>query len=589
MPTTLSISRPASLLLAAALLVACGDDTEPSDTASDTTVDAHDAVADAPDDADPDADPDAAPDVDDADGSDDAVEDAPTDATNDGSDDAEQDADDDTAEDVQPDVPRPEGYPTELPFEYTRPAAGEPPSDDEVAEFTEAITGFWRDSQYFRWVRMTSHGVDASNEEGWFHYALWWQDTQAIREGNTVTFRHIGRADNLTLRTCKVLTNAIAGYMMTGDENMRWIVEEYSRGLAALAMVMEFGEDDPAPYLQARAPFTRNHEFDTVGGRHVVIDYDPVRREEDAWNARIVHNPDNPHWGDVHFVNQRSKDDVPHMFRAVPMLTRAAEEAPDESVRQAATLALEYLQGFARDMVESGYQIRTKYEDGEPVVPTTEAGVIKDLASLVFFEGLLPNAECAAKLATAYVAEGLSLGNECGNGISPVYENVAATNHYFNYAIFRMFHVAAAHNAVMNWDLGRARVLLEGLAARGERMMTDTTMPHYGNTEWNADVAVYLLTIAAAGVPLTGDEARFVQAQYAASAEHYAAFGYWDPWAEGIEDGPFDYMPARGAAVRPTEIAYLLEYCYSPLRNPAGAPVVDCEVVADPARWGASE
>jgi hypothetical protein len=33
-------------------------------------------------------------------------------------------------------------------------------------------------------------------------------------------------------------------------------------------------------------------------------------------------------------------------------------------------------------------------------------------------------------------------------------------------------------------------------------------------------------------------------------------------------------------------MTYILEYCYSPFRNEAGAKLVDCEVVADPARWG---
>jgi hypothetical protein len=552
-----------SLVLVAACSDSGGDDAP--DTSTDTALDVSDAA-----------------DVEE-------VEDGSGDVEDDVAD-ADADVEEDGSGDVSPDTdveePRPEGLPEALPFEYTREPAGEAPTEEEIAEFTQAMTGFWRDSQYFRWVRMTSHGVDASNEEGWFHYALWWQDTQAIRDGDTVIFRHHGRADNLTLRTCKVLTNAIAGYMMTGDEDMRWIVEEYSRGLAALSMVMDFGEDDPVPYLQARAPFTRNHDFETVGGRQVSIDYDPVRRDEEAWNASIIHNPDNPRWGDVHFVNQRSKDDVPHMYRAVPMLLWAARDAEDESVREAASIALEYLEGFARDMVASGYEIRTKYEDGEPVVPVKEDGTIKDLASVVMWESLLPNAECTAKFSTAIVAEGDRLDNDCGDGSSPDYERIASTTHYFNYAIFRMFHVAAAHVALMYRYDDMALELLQGLAARGERMLHDPDMPNRDEDVWEADTAVYLLTAAAAGVPLTGEEARFIQEQYAASVEHYASFAYWDPWAEGIEDGPFDYQPHRGTAVRPTELAYFMEYCFSPLRNPAGAQVIDCDVVADMARWG---
>ncbi len=506
--------------------------------------------------------------------------DAPVDAGSDA-----QDEEVDATVDVAPEVGI-DGLPTALPFELTRPAAGDAPTDDEVAAFTRQITGFWRDTGYWRWVRMTSHGVDASNEEGWPDYALWWQDTQAIRDGDTVTFRHVGRADNLTLRTCKVLTNAIAGYLMTGDEDMRWIVEQYSKGIAALAMVMEFGDEDPAPYLQARAPFTRNHEYDTVGGRHVVIDYDPVRREEDAWNARIVHNPDNPYWGDVHFVNQRSKDDVPHMFRAVPMLRRAAVEAPDESVREAVNLALEYLEGFARDIYESEYQIRTKYEDGVPVVPTKDNGAVKDLASFTLFDTLVPNGECTSKLSSTLVGYGELRANACEDGSGDTYETVASTSHYFNYAIFRMFHVAAAHNALMVGRNGTAFDLIEGLGTRSTRMLHDPDMPNRDDPVFESDVAVFLLTAASAGMPLTGEEARHIHEEYTLSVEHYAPFEWWDPWADGLPDGEFDYKPHRGPAARITEMGYFTEYCYSPLRNPAGVEIIDCDIVADPERWG---
>jgi hypothetical protein len=363
-------------------------------------------------------------------------------------------------------------------------------------------------------------------------------------------------------------------------------VERYSRGLAALSMAMEYGPDDPNRYLQARALFTINDDYETVGGRLVSVDYDPVRREEEAWNAAIIHNPVNPYWGDIWFVNQRSKDDVPHMLRAVPMLRRAARSAPDASVREAAALALEYLTGFARDVVESGYQIRTRFDDGEPVVPTTEEGVVKDLASFVLYESLVPNAECNAKLTCALVGLGEPLDNDCAGGSSGVYEDVAAMAHYFNYAIIRYFHIAAVHNALMEGENDAALALLEGLAERADRMVYDEGMPNRDEPVWMADVAAFLLAAAAAGLPLTGDEARIVQAQYLLSVEHYAAFGAWDPWAPDFPQGPFDYQPDRGLAVEPTELGYLLEYCYSPFRNPAGAPVVDCDVVADRARWG---
>ena len=103
---------------------------------------------------------------------------------------------------------------------------------------------------------------------------------------------------------------------------------------------------------------------------------------------------------------------------------------------------------------------------------------------------------------------------------------------------------------------------------------------------WMADVAAFLLAGGAAGLPLTHAEARSVQQQYLLSVEHYRGFAFWDPWDESVPDGDFGYKPDRGLGVRPTELSYLLEYCYSPLRNIASAPLVDCEVVANPERWG---
>lgn len=489
-------------------------------------------------------------------------------------------------------LPEPMGPGVEVP----RTPRGEPLTDEEVEELTAAATSFWKDTGYWRWVRMTSHGLDpAVTAEGAPYagqqdYALWWQDTRTIREGDTVRFEHYGRADNLTLRTSKVLTNAIAGYLMTGDEDMRWVAIQYSKGLAALGMAMEFGADDPVKYLQARAIFSHDHTYETVEGRKVSIDYEPVRRDEEAWNAAIIHNPDNPHFGDIWLVNQRSKDDVPHMFRAVPMLLRASG-SEDAELAAAADLALEYLRGFAQDMIDSGFQIRTKFADGEAVVPVDENGVIKDLASLVLYDAVLgEDAECNGKLSTALVAQGASLGLVCEEWVGLDYEKFAGQGHYFNYAIIRYFHIAAAHNALMVGEQGTAERALTWLASRADRIMhPDEQPPGYEvpNSDedvWWSDAAAFLLASAAAGLPLTDEEAQLIRQEYLASFEHYRQHPHWDPWA-GTEEGEFPYKPSRGVAVRPTELAYLLEYCYSPFRHPAGARVVDCAVISDQARW----
>ena len=247
---------------------------------------------------------------------------------------------------------------------------------------------------------------------------------------------------------------------------------------------------------------------------------------------------------------------------------------------------MEYIGGFARDIVDSGYQIRTRFDDGEPVVPVDDRRGVKDLASFVLYELAVPAAECNAKLASALIGYGEPLDNECEAGDGGIYETIATRGHYFNYAIIRYFHIAAVHNALMLGENDVALDLLEGLAQRADDMLHDPSMPNRDEPVWMADVASFLLAAASAGLPLTAEEARLVQQQLLLSVEHYAAFGFWDPWDDDIPDGAFNYKPDRGVAVRPTELGYLLEYCYSPLRNPAGTPIVDCDVIADPSRWG---
>lgn len=492
------------------------------------------------------------------------------------------------------DLPAP---PEHLPFAFTRPADGTPLSDPEIAAFTKKITGFFKDVDLLGWIVRHSHGMDASNPDGMFDYALWWQDTRGIKEnGDTVVYQHYGGADNILLRAAKILVNSGALYLASQDPSARWIVRQYARGIVALAMGMEYGDDDPAPYLQARAVFGVDHSYLTPDGRKVRVDYGPVKVQKFDWNAATIPNPDNPHWGSIWVRNQRSKDDVPHLYRTIPMLHRLATEAPDQDVRDAAALALEYVRGFADDILESGFLIRTKFADGVAVVPTNDNGSIKDLASFVEFEGLDPTAECIAKLGTVLIARGETGDLDCGTGEGTPYEELATIGHYFNYAIYRIFHVAAVANALFSGHYALAHTLLGGLADRVDRILNDPAMPNRAATEWTADAAGMILAAATVGLPLTDTEARLIAQQYGDSVDHYRTYAFWNPWDAAIPDGEFRMIPSRNPdvcdappcppAIREDELLFLFEYCLSRWRNPAGARLVDCEVVLDPSRWG---
>ena len=483
---------------------------------------------------------------------------------------------------------KPKDLPDGLPFVYTRPDVGTPLTQNEIDDFTKKITGLWKDVDYFGWLTWTGHGMHASNPDGFDDFKMYWQDTRAIKSGSLVTFEHYGGADNIMIRTPKIINNAGALYLMTGDPKIAYLVEQYCKGLVAMFRGMLWDEQDPEDFITARATFTTDHTY-TEDGRQTAVTYGPAKVYKEDWNAHTIPNPNNPYWGDMWVRNMRSKDDVPHIFRSIPMLMRLVDEGQDTSVVDAAALTLDYLLGFAKDITDSGFHIRTKDMYGNPYIPREDNGLIKDLASFVLYQPILSNAECNNSLAAALIAYGDPLGIDCGKGIGYLYEAVATWGHHFNYDIIRYFHVATVTNALMVGQNDIAKKLLKGLAKRADFMMYNDQL-EAAHPDWNADASSFLLISATAGLPLTSDEARQIVEQYANAADHYVTWPNWDLWDASVPDGTYDYKPGRtgayGTVVRPEELVYLVEYCYSPFRNEDGADLINCDIVADPDQWG---
>jgi formylglycine-generating enzyme required for sulfatase activity len=485
----------------------------------------------------------------------------------------------------------PHDWPDELPFTFTRPAAGDPLTPQEIEDFTDAIAGFFAQSHFFPRMLWTGHGMAEDNGNDWPDYKLQLQDVTATKSAGVVTFSHTGPSDNLMIGTGKMFNNAAAAYLASGDQTMRRVLTTHAKGIKALIMAMTFTENDPEPVLMPRTPFPSNHSYAEEGGRQIVVDYDPIKQYDFDWNGWTIPNDYNSYWGPMWIRNMRSKDDVPHIYRTIPLLMRLSTDAPDQDVRDTTAAALEALTAFARDIVETGYYIRTKDEEGNQFVPMNMDYplLVNDLASFVVYTDLLPDAECDPRLASALIAYGEPLDVDCGNGIGWIYEFVAAYQHYFNWAIIRYFHIAAAHLALMAGQNDVAYELLAGLAQRADDMMAGV-----GNWEdtpdWQPDQAGFLLAAATAGLPLTDEEARLIMEQYTVSAAYYETWPYWDPWDASVPDGAVPWRPGREMtpetrAVRWEEMPFLLEYCYSPFRNPAGAALIDCETILDPSQW----
>lgn len=568
--------RALALVVAVLVLAACGgegggvapdvpSDTAAADSVGDTAVPPADVLADGMGDV-PHA-PDVAPDA--------AVPSA--------------DAVSDAQPDVAADVPKPDGLPRALPFAFTREDEGAPLTDQEVREFTARLTGFWKQIDYFQWVLRTSTG--AQGDSGALDYRIWWDDPILVKEGDKVTFRHCqyGGDHNIHIGTSKVLSQAIAAYLGAGDPAAGRVAEQYCKGFVQSMKGMVYDENDTVEHLMARNVYTFDQEYTDEEGHHVAVDYSACRSSYVAWNTNRFEYPNNPYWGDVWVTNERSKDDICHIFRMLTFLPYVVEDAPDESVRAACGEAWRLLQLFSKDIVDSGYYVRTKGPDGAIYIPK---GPDKDLASFVNYIGMDPRNECAARMGAALVGYGDPQGNDevCGNGFGSMYDTFANLAHYYNQDIVRNFHMAGAGLALMRWELPAARAMLEGLAVRADHVMhPPAEEPGVKEDRWDEDVAVLLVQSAALGLPLTSAEARKVMHHYDVSVSTYATFENWNVWER--PDGEYGrgggYRPGRADdAVELVDLFYPMEYCASPFRNPAGRSPVACDIVTNRALWG---
>lgn len=480
-----------------------------------------------------------------------------------------------------------QGLPQSLPFELEREDEGDPLTQEEISAFTARITGFWKQVDYFTWVFETCHGMDAST--GYPDYLIWWHDVNAIKEGDTVIFRNNsadGGSHNNAEPTSLVLTQAIGGYLLTGDPAMARVVEQFTKSFTAMMKGFVYDDEDPLLYIMARNIISFNHAFTLPSGKKKAVDYTDWYFPYEGWNANRVHYPNNPYWGDIWVTTMRSKDDVPYMYRAAAWFPYLIEYAEDEAVREAATEALEFMQGFARDIVDSGYYIRSKDENGEVYIPD------QDLASFTAYNEFIPDAECDPKLATALMAYDDPLENDCGSGQGSAYDKLVGASHYFNYSIVDQFHLSALHLALTLGHRGIAEDLLKGWITRLERYRDpEGDEPGMEDDSWGRDISLLLLMGATLGMPLTSEEAREIHHFHRRAAELYEAFPNWDLWDESVADGTYGFRsgfhPAHTPeAIRIEDIAFILEYCWSPFKNPAGVDFVDCDIVRDPERWG---
>ncbi len=496
--------------------------------------------------------------------------------------------------------PPPTGLPTALPFSYERESSGEPVSDAEVTAFTKKVMAFLKKVRYADYVLYTTHGVDASTgKKDW----QFWYNERFRKEGDLVTFFHPTNENdgghNLHIPFSRVLGDLIAGYLITADETMGIATQQLCKGMSASMTGMVYDEND-----QIRHLMTRNvvpgfpQEFLTHDGKKKAVDCSGWFYPNVRWNTWRFKYENNPDWGEVWVTNMRSKDDVPHIFRLVPNLRYLVEEGPEGDVREACAEALELLELFAKDIVDSGYYIRTKDEKGEPFIPgklgDPDLDKEKDLASFVTYEDFVPNGECNAKRGSELIGYREATASDCGRGEPNAYDAIAFVGNRYNKRICRYFHLAHLGNSLVNRDPAAAD-LMSGLE---ERMQLEWDTPEekmqYEPQDWYRNLALYHAQAYTFGYPLTNDEVRAIHDFYGRAVDEMAEWPYWDPWADSVPDvDGKSYRPpsCKGGGEehecwwRVEDLGQVFEACWSPFTNPASAHWVDCEVVKDPARW----
>ncbi len=511
-------------------------------------------------------------------------------AIEDGQDDSAQDTGADTTEDATPDFDSIEQpYPPRaLPFEFTRPAEGEPIPAADVTAFTQDMADAYKTTGFFRWLLRTSTGVDHSIDSD--DYLAWHNDIQAVKDGETVTFKHQGGEHNMWIAGSMVLTSVANGYLLTGDWEMARLTEQYCKGLTAVVKGFIYDENDPAPWLMARAifpmdqDFTLDTEFWKDDGRRKVVEFHEMYHNEDGWNAHTFAWPTNPAWGSIYITNMRSKDDVRAISRTSTWLPYVVSDAQDEWVRTACQETLDTMKAFHKDIVDNEYFIRTKGTDGVAYrIPCDD----QDLGSYACYMTFDPRSECCARMSADMIAYGERKTNDCGTCTGSVYDGFASAAHYYNIPIIWDYHMAGVGTSLVNRQYRDAWYALVGLAERIDSYMhPKADEPGTDDPRWGSDMAVLLVQAASMGLPLTAAEARHVQSYFSTAADEYRAWPNWDPWAETVPDGVFALRPSRTyQGIEVEAFAILMEYCNSPFKNPAGAAFVDCEVLASPENW----
>lgn len=457
-----------------------------------------------------------------------------------------------------------------LPFVYTRADVGTPLTPTELAAATDTFKDLLINTNYFQAVDDRVLGWPQSDPQQRYWYGTWWSGAGFEKTQGQLKLVHVNvGADNNGIGTSFVLESMCAAQRLWPSTQREAVVRRLVRGFTSWMLAMERTPNDQAGPILARAAYPQN-VTSTDFGRTVEIDYSADRPGIDSYTL-YVHLPANPHWGDLYVKNKRSKDDIGHMLRAIASLEDCAPTFSAATTADFLAMKAAYVR-WAQRVEADGWAIATLNQSGNVELPAANSTMSRYI--------LTANAECTNVLALRLFARGDPGSFACGTGIHAL-EGLVLSN-VSNGEILRSYHVAAARQAVLAGQHPVARDLLTGLTRRIEDGMTaaeSNSFPVHLNEE---KLAKLLVHSAAAGVPLTSREVRWLHGFIQRSLTGFQAL---DPnvfrlFVAATPDGAYDFTPEAPNALDFRFIGTVLSTCTSNHRNPASRPVLDCARLA---------
>ena len=449
---------------------------------------------------------------------------------------------------------------------------GTPLTPAELAAATDDLIALLRDTRYFDVVDERVHGWPRTDPAGGYWYGTWWSGVSVEKRGGQVTYRHSSDgADNNGQRTGPFLEGACWAHLLWARPPAASLVRRMVRGFTSWSLAMERTAADPGPSMLARASYLPAVDS-TEGGRALRIDTSADLPGVDNAATVYVHLPANPTFGDLWIKNQRSKDDLGEMMRALVQVQACAPRLDAEAQGDIEEMLARY-RAFALQVDADAWGIRTRAKDGSDYMPPL---LTESLAHYV------PQVECPGVLAIRLLGQGAPGSVSCGSGFASSDELAITKASNDVNQILRAHHQAAVLLALWRGQDAVALDLLHGLAARLEADLAWAELSPGAANVVPSDLGALIAHAATVGVPLTSREVRWLHARLRLASAGYRAPALapaYHVFDAATPDGNYPFEPAADGLFF-GEIGGLLGICASPWRNPQGRPVFDCARLA---------